>query len=410
MSAPVSLPAPTRFVGLDVHKQSIMATAVDAHQQTVLRPRRLSLAEFATWAQTHLEPTDAVVLEATTNAWPLYDLLQPLVASVTVVHSNVVQLITTARVKTDARDALHLARLLSTGLLTSIWVPPKEVRELRTLVAHRRHLIQQRTRIRNHLQSILHAYNLASPTGDPFAQQQRAWWLALEVPAADHLRIRQGWAELDLLAPLLSEVETELVQHSTEASWVVQVPYLVQVPGIGILNAMLLLASIGDITRFPTAKHLVSYSGLAASIHASGQTVQTGRITKEGRKDLRTTLVEAAWVAVDRHPHWKAVFQRLAARLGKLKAIVAVARKLLVVLWHVLSGHVADYHAEGLAVARKLFLWSSTKGTARRLGLSRAAFVRQHLDRLGIGKELTTFTYGTTKVTLPVDPSLANTG
>jgi hypothetical protein len=212
------------------------------------------------------------------------------------------------------------------------------------------------------------------------------------------------------LAPLLSEVETELVQYSTQAPWAAQVPYLVQVPGIGVLNAMVVLAAIGDIARFPTAKHLVSYSGLAASIHASGQTVQTGRITKEGRKDLRTTLVEAAWVAVDRHPHWKAVFQRLAARIGKRKAIVAVARKLLVVLWHVLSKQVVDLHAEELAVARKLFLWSSTKGTARRLGCSRAAFVRQHLDGLGIGKELTTFTYGTTKVILPAAISGSNTG
>jgi transposase len=203
------------------------------------------------------------------------------------------------------------------------------------------------------------------------------------VSAADRLRIRQGWAELDLLAPLLSEVETELIQCSVQAPWVAQVPYLVQVPGIGVLNAMVVLAAIGDIARFPTARHLVSYSGLAESHHASGQTVQTGRITKEGRKDLRTTLVEAAWVAVDRHPHWKAVFQRLAARIGQRKALVAVARKLLVVLWHVLSGHVADHHAEDLAVARKRFLWSSTKGTARRLGLSRAAFVRQHARPLG---------------------------
>jgi transposase len=185
MSAPVALLLPTRFVGLDVHKQSIMVTAVDAHQQTVLRPRRLAHAEFAIWAQMHLEPTAAVVLEATTNAWPLYDLLQPLVAWVTVVHSNVVHLLPTARVKTDARDALHLARLLSTGVLTSIWVPPKEVRELRTLMAHRRRLVQQRTQIRNHLQRILHAYNLTSPAGEPFAQQQREWWLALEVGASE---------------------------------------------------------------------------------------------------------------------------------------------------------------------------------------------------------------------------------
>ena len=76
--------------------------------------------------------------------------------------------------------------------------------------------------------------------------------------AADRLRIRQGWAELDLLAPHLSEVETELIQCSVQAPWVAQVPYLVQVPGIGVLNAMVVLAAIGDIARFPTAKHLVS--------------------------------------------------------------------------------------------------------------------------------------------------------
>ena len=74
------------------------------------------------------------------------------------------------------------------------------------------------------------------------------------------------------------------------------------------------------------------------------------------------------------------------------------------------ANSVADLHAEDLAVARKLFLWSSTKGTARRLGFSRAAFVRQYLDCLGIGKELTTFTYGTTKVTLPAEMTGTNTG
>jgi hypothetical protein len=212
------------------------------------------------------------------------------------------------------------------------------------------------------------------------------------------------------LAPLLSAVETELVQCSTQVPWVGQVPYLIQVPGIGVLNAMVVLAAIGDITRLPTAKHLVSDSGLAASIPASGQTGQTGRITTAGRKDRRTTLVEAAWVALERHPHWKAVFQRLAARIGKRKAIGAVARKLLVVLWPVLSKQVVDLHAEDLAVARKLFLWSSTKGTARRLGCSRAAFVRKHVDSLGRGKEGTTFTDGTLKVTLPAEISGADTG
>ena len=80
----------------------------------------------------------------------------------------------------------------------------------------------------------------------------------------------------------------------------------------------------------------------AASVHQSGETNRGGRITKEGRSDLRGVLVEAAWVAVEHHPHWKAQFERLAARIGKQKAIVAIARKLLVTIWHVLSQQEAD--------------------------------------------------------------------
>jgi transposase len=79
---------------------------------------------------------------------------------------------------------------------------------------------------------------------------------------------------------------------------------------------MRVLAAIGDITRFPSAKHLVGYAGLGASVHESGETHRGGHITKEGRSDLRGVMVEAAWVAVEHHAHWKAQFERLSARIG----------------------------------------------------------------------------------------------
>jgi hypothetical protein len=115
---------PERFVGVDLHKQSVTIAAVDAHQQVVLRPIKLSLLEFTAWAPTHLRLTDAVVIEATTNSWWFVDLVQPLVLSVTVAHPRDLQLITAARVKTDARDARKLAKLLAAGLIPGIWVSP----------------------------------------------------------------------------------------------------------------------------------------------------------------------------------------------------------------------------------------------------------------------------------------------
>ena len=124
-----------------------------------------------------------------------------------------------------------------------------------------------------------------------------------------------------------------------------------------MLSAMTVLAAIGDITRFPSAKKLVGYAGLGASVHDLGQTHRSGRITKQGRSELRGVMVETAWVAVEHHAHWKAQFERLVQRLGKPKAIVAIARKLLVAIWHVLSARAADVHAAKQAIARKLLTW-----------------------------------------------------
>lgn len=133
-----------RFVALDVHKAYVMVAALDVHLQVVLSPRRVKMAELAAWAVQWLLPTDRVVLEATINAWTICDLLAPLVVEVQVAHPLLVRLISTARVKTDTRDTLHLARLLAANLIPQVWVPPPAVRELRALVAQRGRLVSQR--------------------------------------------------------------------------------------------------------------------------------------------------------------------------------------------------------------------------------------------------------------------------
>ncbi|MDA8187510.1 MAG: IS110 family transposase [Dehalococcoidales bacterium] len=401
---------PERFVGLDVHKHYVMVAAVNSGQDLVVAPRRFGLAEFEHWASKNLKATDAVVLEATTNAWHLHDQLVPLVASVTVAHPLLVKLITSARVKTDPRDTINLARLLAAGLIPAVWVPPLEVRELRALVAHRQRLVSQSTQARNRLHSVLHRHNILPPQGDLFAASNRSWWDSLELHASEKLRVRQDLTVIGALQLLIAEVETELCRLSASEPWAAQVPFLVQLPGIGVLSAMVLLGAIGDISRFPSAKKLVGYSGLGASVHDSGKTHRSGRITKQGRKELRWVMVEAAWVAVEHNAYWKATFERLSSRLGKAKAIVAVARKLLTVIWHVLTDHVADRHAEVEAVARKMMTWATKHGVAVQQGLSRPAFARQKLDQLRLGADLTTLKYcGQLNSLPPPSPSPAAT-
>jgi transposase len=109
-------------------------------------------------------------MSATSHAWVLSDQLSPVVASVTVAHPLAVTLISAARVITDASDTLKLARLLAAHLIPAVWVPPLDVRELRSLVAHRRRLIKQRTQARHRLHGVLQRQNLAAPAGQAFAK------------------------------------------------------------------------------------------------------------------------------------------------------------------------------------------------------------------------------------------------
>jgi hypothetical protein len=180
------------------------------------------------------------------------------------------------------------------------------------------------------------------------------------------------------------------------------VPLLVQIPGIGFINAVTILAAIGEIGRFPSANHLVGYAGLGMKVHDSGQLQWRGRITKMGRRDLRRAMVEAAQSAVRHHDHWKAEYQRLCQQTAKKKAKVAIARKLLVTVWHTLTKDEVDRFATPQQVACAFF------GLAYKLrvknlpdGMSALQYTRHHLDRLGIGQELTHIPWGSKTFKLP---------
>ncbi len=382
-----------RYIGIDAHKQYVMVGGVNAQQQVVLKPQKILMSGLTSWVAKHLRPTDAVVLEAAINTWTLYDQLQGQVARVVVAHAEQVKLIASAQVKTDKRDALTLARLLAAQLIPEVWVPPHYVRELRELVAYRQLMVTQRTKVKNHLHSMLHRHNLTPPSSKPFALDQRVWWQSLALRPGEQWQVQHDLALLDDLSATIDHLESELAQCSVQAEWIHHVPFLVQLPGISLVSAMTILSAVGDIARFPSAKHLVGYAGLGTRVHASGQTYRTGGITKHGRRELRTILVECAWVAVRSARPWRERFEQLTARLGKKRAIVAIARKLLVVVWHVLSQHRADREADPVFIAQRLMTWSSSHRLAATLGVKTTVLVRYALDLMGIAQDLTRLDY-----------------
>jgi transposase len=214
-------------------------------------------------------------------------------------------------------------------------MPDEATETLRRLVAQRAQVVQQMTRIKNRLHSILHA-NLIPPfDGELFSVAGRAWLETLPLAADERIAIRRYLADLDQRAADLDVLDTALAERALKDK---RARRLMTLGGVHVTVAMGLLAAIGDITRFASSEKLVSYLGLNPSVRQSGnRPAQHGRITKQGRSHARAMLVEAAWAAARAPGPLRAFFPRIQSRRGKQVAAVATARKLAVLVWHLLT-------------------------------------------------------------------------
>ena len=160
-----------RYLALDIHKYYSVAAGVDFEGKVTLDPVRIEHADLECWLMKCIQSTDHVVIESTTNAWHIYDLLEPLAEKVLVANPIKVKQIALARVKTDIRDTLILARLLAANIVPVIWVPPAHVRELRYLLSQRRHLVGMHTATVNRMHSVAHRHHLNHPRGKRFNEK-----------------------------------------------------------------------------------------------------------------------------------------------------------------------------------------------------------------------------------------------
>ena len=393
-----------RYIGLDVHKHYLIALGVNENLEVVMSARRVELSNLESWMKKNLTKQDEVVLEMTTNRWQLYDELVENAGKVTVVHPPHLALITRSQVMTDKIAASILARLLAKGLLVGIWIPPQEIRELRGLVAQRQKMTRLATQAKNRLHAVIQRHHLKPPAGNPFAKANNGWWGSLSLGKLEKLNLQSDLETLQFAGKQEARLQKEMTGIAAENE---EIGRLLHISGIGVITAVTVYAAIGDIHRFVEAKKLVGYAGLGTRVHDSGLITRTGKITKAGRRDLRVALVEAAHVVANSHPHWKAELARLQPRLGYNKAIVAIARKLLVTVWHVLARKVADRFAEEEKVSKKMLHFAYEVGKANRAGKSAAQFTRERMDTLGLGSELTSILWGSKKP-IPLPPSKLN--
>ena len=379
-----------RYLALDIHREYILVGGWNEKKEWVLTPRRVSIEKFPEWAKKNIRQGDIVVLETTTNVWTIYDIVAPLASWVLVANATEVWELAGARVKTDKEDIKRLLKLLVGGIVPEVWVPPMEVRELRAFISYRSRLVTTSTMIRNRLQSLLHKHNLLMSEAGLLEQ---VWWDAQKnISTLEKMQIRQELSLLQEVEKLKAAVDEELQRQSTGEVWGKQALQIMQLPGIGFVVAMTVLSAIGDISRFESAKQLVGYAGIGAGVHDSGKTHKDKKITKKGRRELRWAMVEAAWRAVRMSPFWKEEYEKHLKRMRKPnQAIVVIARKLLVAIWHVLSKEETDIHASEEDLAYKMLLLSWSLNADVRQGLTYKQFAKYALMQLGVETDITRF-------------------
>jgi transposase len=326
------------FIGVDLHKKSITVCVMDQNRKVLARKtlactQTKEIVEFCR----QFRPFK-VVLEATASYPWFVELMEPLAEKVVLANPKKLRVIAESTKKTDRLDAQILAEFLVLDMIPESYQPTPRQRQHRALVRHRQYLQGRITSVRSKIRHILSNYN--ADRKDLFAAScGLAYLKEVRLSDVDRFVIKQLWAEWqDHLAQRLAVSKklkafvAKAPQREAEAREI-----LMTAPGVGPVTAEVVLSELGDISRFRNAKTVCAYAGLVPVVRQSGERKSKDmRITKEGSGLLRWALVEAAWRLVGKSPKWAALFSRLRHRSGKKRAIVAVARKLLCVLYAML--------------------------------------------------------------------------
>jgi len=240
----------------------------------------------------------------------MYDLLSDHVQRVVLAHPKEVKAIANAAVKTDRIDASVLAHLARLNYLPTAYAAPREYRDLRLYTRHRSWLVKHRTQAKNRVQAVLAGYNLISPVRDLFGANGREFLHEVTEdlrPAAQWV-IADNLALIDQLNVQINRLERNIPLTKEQAK---NIKLLMTMPGIGKVSAITILAEIGQIWRFKSAKSLCNWAGLTPRVRKSDAIVRHGKISKQGSAYLRSAMGQAAMVVSRFNPRWYRVHDRL---------------------------------------------------------------------------------------------------
>ena len=320
------------YVGIDVHRKRSQVAVVTEDGAVQLNKNVVNGSEPMLRLIGDLPPGTPVAFEAAFGWGWLAALLEDYGFEAHLVHPLRCKAIASARLKNNKVDAAILAQLLRADLLPEAWIAPAQVRQLRALLRHRVGLVRLGTSLRNRIHAVAADFGY-DRSASYWTGPGRGWLAELDLPAASREIVTDCLAVIDGLAPLIDRIDGELHQHAKADP---RVKVLTTLPGVGQFTALMMLAEIGDITRFGSARKLASWAGLTPTVRGSDLTVRHGHISKQGSAWLRWVLNQAAQTA-KRSPDFAATYSSIAQRRGKKIATIAIARKLLTRAYHLLA-------------------------------------------------------------------------
>ncbi len=276
-------------------------------------------------------------MESSTACFPVYDFLKDHDVKVRVAHPKRVKAISSAKVKTDKVDARILAQLEKADLIPEAYVPNKRVQELRGLARHHMQLVKQQTKINNQLKAVLLRQGISYPK-NLFAEKAGKLLELEEMPEDVRLLLTHERKQYALLEEGVKEVDERIESLAKENKDAV---LLNTIPGVGWFSAFLIATQIDGVNRFPSVDNLVSYAGLCPSIRQSGGTTHMGGIGHDSYRLLRWILIQDTWMVVRYNVRFRRLYRKLSRKKEHQKAIVAVAKRLLTVMFFMLRNQTA---------------------------------------------------------------------
>jgi transposase len=324
----------TVYVGIDVHKKYCQAAMMNEQGQITRELRFDNTTKGASDLVSLAKSVDLNVkaaVEPSANFWiRIYDKLENEGIDVKLTNPLRTKAIAEARIKTDRVDAKTLAYLLRGDLVAESYVPSRKNRERRALIRHRASLIRMRVDIKNRIHALLDKHELTHNYTDLFGKQGLEWLHSLQLPTPDQEILQSS---LQVVETLNEQIRSMDIQIAKDATTEEKAKLLMTMPGVDYYAAMVLLSEIGDVHRFSSDEKLVSWVGLAPQVHQSGETQWTGRITRKGSKRVRWILGQCAQSARQHDPRMREFYERIERKHGSQKAVVAVARKMLAIMY-----------------------------------------------------------------------------